>query len=302
MLPDGFLNLIKPPGMTSHDLVAWVRERLGLRRVGHLGTLDPAATGVLPICLGRATRLFRFAGGAKKAYRAEIVLGVSTDTLDADGRVVAESDSGEVTECRLRDVLQRFIGDIEQRPPAFSAARVGGRRLHERARSGERRSGPPKRVSIESLELVAFRRGSRARATIDVVCSPGTYVRSLAHAVGLAAGCGAYLNFLVRTAAGRFALVDALAVEELATACRENSEQAIVLSPDWPLEHLPQVTVSSHAARDFARGTRVCAGEAASWPVRVYGPDRAFLGLGQVLGKGQLHPRVVLVPEASGEP
>ncbi len=302
MARDGFLNLITPPGMTSHDLVAWVRARLAIRRVGHLGTLDPAAAGVLPICVGRATRLFRFAAGPQKAYRAEIVFGAATDTLDADGRVVSQSNSSDLTEPRLRELLQRFTGDIDQRPPAFSAAHLEGRRLHERARRGEAAAGRPKRVTVASLDLVEFSPGTRARALVDVLCTTGTYVRGLASDLGAAAGCGAYLGFLVRTRAGRFELSDALTPEEFAAALGNGDEEAIFISLDWPLAHLPSLSLASHAARDFVRGTRVCAGDSPAWPVRVYGPDRHFLGLGCVLAKGQLHPRVVLTSEGGSSP
>jgi len=297
MAVDGFLNALKPTGMTSHDVVAWVRRLVGERRVGHLGTLDPAAAGVLPLLLGRATRLFPYAGAADKAYRAEVVFGTQTDTLDAEGRVVAEGDAGALTEGKLESLLQELIGEIEQVPPAFSAAKVGGRPLHERARAGEAVVGRPKRVTVKSLELVGFDDGREARAVIDVVCSTGTYVRVLADDLGKAAGCGAYLGFLVRTRAGRFALAEAWTLEEIEAAGDEQNLNECFLPIDWPLEHLPEVGIEEHEALSFVRGKRVFAGKGQAWPVRVYGPERVFLGLGEVLGEGVLQPKVVLASE-----
>lgn len=304
MQVDGFLNLLKPPGMTSHDLVALLRTAVGAPapRAGHLGTLDPAAAGVLPICLGRATRLFRFAGGAEKAYRAEIVFGTRTDTLDAAGRVVSQADSSALAEDHLRRILDGFIGDLQQVPPAFSAAKVGGLRLHEHARRGTEVAGRPKPVTVLSLDLVGFTPGPSAHALLDITCSPGTYVRVLVDDIGRAATCGAYLAFLVRTRAGRFGLSSALTIEEVAEARRADELSAHVLPLDWPLTHLSEVCLEDPAARSFAAGSRVFAGVQREWPVRVYGPARVFLGLGEVLGKGQLQPRVVLREQPQGAP
>jgi tRNA pseudouridine55 synthase len=300
MQVDGFLNVLKPPGMTSHDVVALLRRDSGARRAGHLGTLDPAAAGVLPICLGRATRLFRFAGGAEKAYRAEIVFGTRTDTLDAAGRVVSRGDSSGLGEDHLRTILNGLIGELQQVPPAFSAAKVGGRRLHEHARSGTEAAGRPKPVTVLSLDLVEFTPGPGAHAVLDITCSPGTYVRALADDMGRAAGCGAYLAFLVRTRAGRFGLSSALTLEELAEARAADELSGHVLPLDWPLTHLPELRLEEPAAHSFVAGSRVFAGTHRDWPVRVYGPGRAFLGLGEVLGEGQLQPRVVLREQLQG--
>jgi len=306
MVRDGFINLLKPPGMTSHDMVAWVRARLGIKRAGHLGTLDPAAAGVLPISLGRATRLFAFAGGPDKAYRAEVVFGISTDSLDTGGRMLEVSDASALTEGSVRALLQRSVGEIEQRPPAFSAAHLGGKRLHELARrgspasGGQAQSGRPKRVKIIDLELLDFAPGPTARALIDVVCETGTYVRVLAAELGRAAGCGAYLGFLVRTRAGPFELSQAHTREEFEAACEQAEEGRLILPMDWPLARFPAVELSKPAARAFAQGSHVLAAASPGWPVRVYGPDGLFLGLGEVLAERQLRPRVVLAGLPAG--
>jgi tRNA pseudouridine55 synthase len=288
---DGFLNLLKPPGMTSHEVVAWARSQLGLSRIGHLGTLDPAAAGVLPLSLGKATRLFDYASGPDKAYRAEIAFGLQTDTLDAEGAVVARSDASGLTESALRALLPQFLGEIEQIPPAFSSVSVGGRRLHQSARAGARVALAPRRVTIKQLDLVDFTPGARAYALMDIVCTSGTYIRALADDLGRAAGCGACLGFLVRTRAGRFELAHASTLEEAALRLRSgqalrlgslrgggappaadgrptegergggvpalHGAEELLLPLDWPLVGLPEVVLTSSEAVAFVRGTRV---------------------------------------------
>ncbi len=295
---DGFLNLLKPPGMTSHDLVDWVRAALDQRKVGHLGTLDPAAAGVLPISLGRATRLFEFVGG-EKAYRAEVVFGLHTDTMDAEGKVIARADASDLTEARLRELMPGFVGTIEQIPPAFSAARVGGRKLYERAREGDLRGGTPKRVTITALDLLEFTPGREARAWIDVVCSPGTFIRVIANDLGQAAGCGAYLGFLVRTRAGRFALEDSVTMEELWPL--RWKPQRYLLPMDWPLFELPEVRLETAGEAAFLHGQAVETAVPPAPTSRVYGPERGFLGLGEVDESRRLRPKVVLALEKDSE-
>ncbi len=296
---DGFINILKPPGMTSHDIVARVRECLGVRRVGHLGTLDPAAAGVLPVSVGGATRLFQFAGGPDKAYRAEVIFGLRTDTLDAEGRVVSTGDSRSLTESDVGRMLRGFVGELEQTPPAFSAAKVDGVRSHRKARAGVLTKARPRRVTIRSLDLVEFVPGERARATLDVVCSTGTYIRVLADDLGAAAGCGAYLHFLLRTRAGRFELASALTLEELAECWERGGADACVLPPDWPLAHLPRLCLGGAGASAFVHGKSLLADHAKTWPIRVYGPGATFLGLGEVLDGGRLQPKVVLAGEGA---
>jgi len=295
MARDGFINLLKPPGMTSHDAVAFVRRQLGLTRVGHLGTLDPAAAGVLPISVGRATRLFDYAGKSEKAYRAELAFGLTTDTLDGEGKVTATADASELTETRVRELLAGMLGEREQVPPAFSAAQVDGKRLHELARKGVRVTAPPRRVVFSQLDLVEFRPGRRARAMVDVVCSAGTYIRVLADDLGRAAGCGAYLDFLLRTRSGRFVLTETVTLEELAAACEREEAEAHLLPPDWPLSELPRVDLVAPATAAFVVGTCVLTRIPAMWPVRVYGERGIFLGLGEATAAGQLRPRLILV-------
>lgn len=296
MAPDGFVNLIKPPGMTSHDVVAFMRRQTGASRVGHLGTLDPAAAGVLPICLGRATRLFHFAQGTK-VYRAEVCFGLTTSTLDAEGEVTSLADASAVTAAAVSAALQDMRGEQEQKPPAFSAARVAGKRLHARARQGEVVSAPARTVQFHALDLLDFRPGPRARALVKVECSAGAYVRVLAEDLGRALGCGASLAFLLRTRAGRFPLSDALTLEEV-SAC----PQEALLPVDWPLAHLPRASLCGRSAVAFLSGTAVLAEGPPAWPVRVYDGHDLFLGLGELAASGQLRPRLILATREEVRP
>lgn len=297
MTLDGFLNLLKPPGMTSHDVVAWARSRLAIARIGHLGTLDPAAAGVLPLSLGKATRLFDYASGPDKAYRAEIVFGLRTDTLDAEGAVLARGDASGLTEDALRALLPQFTGEIEQLTPAFSAVSVGGRRLYESARAGTQVVGRPRRVTIKQLDLVDFAPGSRAHALTDIVCTSGTYVRALADDLGRAAGCGACLGFLVRTRAGRFELAASHTLEEVSERFGSGAADDLILPPDWPLVALPELVLTASEALAFVGGKRVPAAAEPARGVRAYGPGALFLGLGEIASEGVLQPRVVLRSE-----
>jgi len=207
---EGVLVVDKPAGPTSHDVVRTVRRVAGQHRVGHTGTLDPRATGVLVVCLGRATRLVRFLQAGTKTYQARMVLGVETTTQDAQGEVVATHDAGHVDERTLCEALTRFQGEIEQVPPMVSAVRVGGERLHERARRGEEVDREPRRVVVHALVLDAFEPGPHPEASFLVTCSSGTYVRTLAHDLGRELGVGGSLTALRRLANGPFTIDEAV--------------------------------------------------------------------------------------------
>ena len=181
----GLLNIDKPTGLTSHDVVARIRKLAKQKKVGHAGTLDPLATGVLLVCLGQATRLIEYVMAGRKQYRATIHFGLTTDTLDADGQVIAERDASHLTEAELRQILPAFQGQIEQVPPIFSALKQGGQPLYKLARAGKTVEVAPRRVTIDSLKWLDWQ---PPKLTLEVVCSPGTYVRSLARDLGEAAG------------------------------------------------------------------------------------------------------------------
>lgn len=286
--PAGVLNLLKPPGMTSHDVVAVVRRLTGQRRVGHTGTLDPGAAGVLVLCLGRATRLAEYVTDGDKAYRAEITFGVSTDSLDAQGAVVGRRPAGHLSAGDVAAALGPLRGEILQVPPMVSAVRVGGERLYERARRGETVARAPRPVTVYSLELREFRPGPEPLAFVDVRCSRGTYVRTLAADLGAALGTGAHLSFLVRTAVGPFALADAITLETLQAAAAAGRAAELCLPVEAAVAHLRQVVVSSAQVTPLQHG-RAPAGltAAAGEAVALLAPDGSLLAV----ARGQAGPK-----------
>lgn len=208
----GFVNINKPKGMTSHDVVANVRRLTGIRQIGHTGTLDPFAEGVLPICIGRATRLIEYLDD-DKAYLATVQFGSNTDTYDIDGQVTQTFDK-KVTREEVEAILDDFRGEIEQMPPIYSAIKVNGKKLYEYARKGEEVEIKPRRVIIEKLELVDFDAAAQT-AQLEVKCSKGTYIRSLAFDIGQKLAAGAHLSALTRTQAGRFKLENSITLQKL---------------------------------------------------------------------------------------
>jgi len=211
---DGVLAIDKPSGMTSHDVVDHVRKALGMRKVGHGGTLDPDATGVLVVGVGKATRLLSYAQEAPKRYSARIRFGTVTSTQDASGEVL-ETHPVDVSKDEVFTELKRFIGPIEQIPPMVSAVKIGGQRLHEMARRGEEVERPPRAVTIYEITPTAFDEGDTVELEMDVACSSGTYIRTLAHDIGGSLGCGAHLRTLRRTAAGGFTLEDTIDLDSI---------------------------------------------------------------------------------------
>jgi tRNA pseudouridine55 synthase len=218
----------KPAGATSHDVVEAARRALGTRRVGHLGTLDPLATGVLPLAVREATKLASFVSDAEKTYTGEIELGVETDTLDAEGRVLRRHEGALPGEAELAAALPGFVGEIAQVPPMFSAVKRAGVPLHRLARRGVDVAREPKKVRVDAFRLLAF---APPRARVEVRCGPGTYVRSLASDLGRALGCGAHLASLRRLRSGPFRIEDALPLPELEALAREGRLEARLIPP-----------------------------------------------------------------------
>ena len=213
-MADGLLVIDKPSGPTSHDIVARVRRATGVKRVGHAGTLDPLATGVVVVGIGRATRLLRYVQDSRKEYIARVRFGIATDSLDADGREISRAPM-PLTEDQIASALSGFRGNIVQTPPMVSAVQIGGRRLHEMARAGEEVERQPRPVTVFSIEVVGFEGGEFPQATIAVECSKGTYVRVLADDIARILGGRAHLEELRRTRIGSFGLDLALTLEDL---------------------------------------------------------------------------------------
>jgi tRNA pseudouridine55 synthase len=284
---DGVLVCDKPAGMTSHDVVARVRRLAGQRRVGHGGTLDPPATGVLVLALGRATRLLPFLPTEPKRYLAEVSFGVETDTLDATGAVTATADTAGVDEARLRAALAGFVGPQLQVPPMVSAIKMGGERLYAKARRGEQVDRAPRPIVISELALVGFSAGERPRATLSVACSGGTYVRSLAADLGRALGTLAHLATLRRTAVGRFTERDAHTLAEL-----EEKLEGAVLDPAAAMASVPTRALDAEEAAALANG-RALEPTGRLGPVAAVGPDGRLVAVVEDRD-GRARPRVVL--------
>lgn len=283
---DGVLLLDKPAGMTSNAALQKAKWLLNAAKAGHTGTLDPMATGLLPICFGEATK---FAGellGADKRYTATVQLGIRTDTADAEGQVL-ETRPVSVTREQLVSVLARFRGAIQQVPPMHSALKRDGRPLYEYARKGIELERSPRTVTIFSLDLRIF---DGDRVSFDVDCSKGTYVRTLAQDIGEALGCGGHLIALRRTRIGDLHLEDAVTLEAL-EAMPPESRASLLLPADALLASLPRLDLDEAAALRFGHGQAVRAGEgslAEQW--RVYAADGRFLGLGRSGPDGQVAP------------
>ncbi len=252
----GLLNIDKPKGITSHDVVARVRKLSQQRKVGHTGTLDPMATGVLLVCLGQATRLIEYLMTARKQYRAVIRFGAVTDTLDADGQITAQNDASFLTKQQVQEILPMFLGEIEQIPPIFSALKKDGQPLYKRARAGETVQLDPRPVTIYSLTWTAW---YPPDLTLDVTCSPGTYIRSLARDLGETAGTGAHLAQLTRTANGPWLLDQAVSLDTLEREAQAGRPgwQRYLHPPDRAITHLPKIVLDESAIIHVKHGRQV---------------------------------------------
>jgi tRNA pseudouridine55 synthase len=286
---DGILVVNKPLGWTSHDVVGRIRGLMHQKKVGHAGTLDPMATGVLLVCLGRATRVSEYLMASDKTYRAVMRLGVETDTYDAEGQIVARQPVN-VDEAGLRGALSRFVGAIDQMPPMYSALKLQGKPLYKLARKGIKVERTPRRVTIHDITLRAW---ESPDATIDVRCSPGTYIRSLAHDIGAALGCGAHLIALTRLASGSFTIEDAVELKDL-----EGVENLVgLLRPtDAALQDLPAVTLDADWAQRVLMGHSIpLSGWDGSPLCRVYDANARLIAIMEYDSAAQLlHPRKVL--------
>jgi len=248
---DGFLNIHKAAGWTSHDVVAKVRNLLKVSKVGHAGTLDPQATGVLPICLGKATKLAEFLLHTDKKYRVVMKLGVATDTQDAHGQVLRRAETNGITPELVERVLKSFVGRIQQIPPMYSAIKVKGQPLYKMARKGQVIDRLAREVTIYALDVLEMREDE---VTFDVVCSHGTYIRTLCADVGEQLGVGAHCLRLERRRCGPFRIEDAVTLEELEAALVQDKHYRMVYSPGVVLGHLPELVIRSERAERALHG------------------------------------------------
>jgi tRNA pseudouridine55 synthase len=305
----GFLNIDKPQGITSFDVVRQVRRAAHMKRVGHAGTLDPLATGVLPVAVGDATRLVDELMGARKRYRAEILLGVETDTYDTEGQVLAERDASGVTAEAVRAALGAFSGTIMQAPPAFSAIKRGGEPAYKAARRGDPLELEARPVVVYDLEVIALahERDERnvARLTLDIRCGQGFYVRSLAHDLGAALGSGGTIAALRRTQVGPFLAEAAVPLDRAVERLESGDLEGLVQPPDAVIGHLPSVSMSEDEVVRVRNGLslhldgRIPAEQlSGAAQVRCYGPQGEFVGLLRPKGEeGLWHPFRVFPPD-----
>ena len=275
----GFINLFKEANFTSHDCVAKLRGLLRLKRIGHGGTLDPAATGVLPIALGRATRLLQYLH-PDKAYKATIRLGVVTETDDLEGEIISQTREVKVSLEEVTEALKQFTGKLSQIPPKYSAIQVQGKRLYDLARRGETIEVPPRNVEVYKLEVLEWRSGDYPEIDVAIDCSTGTYIRAIARDLGTALGTGGTLAKLIRTQSAGFSLLDSLTFDELTLQLQQGSFRAI--APSAVLQHLPRATLISPLAQKWCQGQIVAGDEEvlSNCPVQVYLEDGDFLGIG----------------------
>jgi tRNA pseudouridine55 synthase len=250
----GALVVDKPVGMTSHDVVQAIRNGTGLRRAGHTGTLDPRASGVLVILVGPAVRLSEYVSASDKRYQAIIRLGGSTDTFDAEGKVTLSKDPLNITEAQFETALQTFVGEIEQTPPPYSAVKVQGRKAYEMAREGEEVELAPRKITVHHLEVLEW---APPEVVIDVHCSSGTYVRSLANDLGVMLGCGAYLVGLRRTKSGRFSLRDSVPLRKLQEAFTAGNWYQYLIPAAEALGDWPAVELNPDEVEGVRHGHRV---------------------------------------------
>lgn len=317
---NGALIIDKPAGLTSHDVVARVRKLIGERRVGHTGTLDPFATGVLVVLVGRATRLAQFLSGAEKEYQAVIRFGYATDTGDVTGTRLEVASHAQAQSLRslskesIEAAMTSLHGDIEQVPPMYSAKKVGGRKLYELARQGEEVARPPVHVIISEFVLLSRESGfikanqeGAADLDVRVVCSAGTYIRTLAEDLGKQLGVGAHLAELRRTRAGRFAIGASVTLERLTELASAGAVEQVLISAHEVLAHLPSVEVSAQDARRVLNGIKfhVPSEMAGGWAqeqwVRIADASGELLAVGSYDHDSQdIHPQVVIKENNAG--
>ncbi len=295
----GILVIDKAKGMTSHDVVACVRKISAQRKVGHAGTLDPLATGVLLLCLGQATRVAEYLMNHDKTYRASIRLGISTDTYDTEGQITGQCEAGHITQAQAERELAQLVGTLEQLPPMYSAVKHRGKPLYRLARRGVTVARKPRQVKIVRLDMVGW---SPPDMQVEIECSRGTYVRSLAHDLGQHLGCGAHLVDLVRIASGPFHIRRATTLEQVEQAFAQGHGDQLLLPLDAALEEFSAVTLDHTAEKSIAFGQRVkLSPNPGTHMARAYAADGRLVALLRDHGDGTWQPHKVFIQPANDE-
>lgn len=287
---DGILAIWKPEGWTSHDVVAKSRRLLGMKRIGHAGTLDPMVTGVLPLCLGRSTRVVEYIQERPKAYEATICLGVATDTEDMTGDIVQSVESVQVSEDEIKNVLRQFIGNIDQVPPMYSAVKVDGKRLYELAREGKSVERKARQVTIHQIELLAVDLDQKhPQFTFSVLCSKGTYIRTLCVDIGKALGVPAAMASLVRTMSGGIVQEQCVTLEQVEEHMQNGTIEQVLIRPDQAIDHIPATIVKAIKRKYAIQGQKLYWSDISGHEeledgsiVRVFDEAGVFLGIFQL--------------------
>lgn len=290
----GLINVLKPPGVTSHDVVIYLRKLFDLSKIGHTGTLDPGATGVLPVCVGQGTRVAEFLIDKPKSYRVEMTLGIKTDTYDAEGKIIKKNLPPIILEDEIENVLKNFVGEVKQIPPMMSAIHYNGKRLYELARQGKTVERKARKVVIFSIKLLKiYQNGlNYPRILFDISCSKGTYVRSICAEIGERLRYGAYLSFLIRTASGPFNICNSFTLEEIKKMWKKG-DLSFLLPIDYALQDLPLITIKDKFVNNIINGLPLASSgimggvSNSQFPplVRLYSPSGLFLAIGELQGQ-----------------
>ena len=296
---DGVINVLKPPGMTSSDVVVYLRRLLKVKKVGHAGTLDPGAAGVLVVCIGKATKIADYIMEADKVYRGGLVLGIETDTLDSDGQIM-NKNSNVPDLPSIEEAFHNYKGKLLQKPPMYSARKHKGKRLYELARQGQKVEVPPREIEIVENKVLEY--SPPNQVFFEVACTKGTYIRSLARDIGESLGCGAYLSFLIRASSGTFAISDSLSLQEIKEAFLEQRIHSFLMPMDHALSKFNAITLADHVFSKAINGNIIGIDSVISnvegidegQLLRVYCQDK-FLGLGYLNDSNRIQMRKVLV-------
>lgn len=276
---NGILNVLKPPGMTSHDVVSFVRKVSGIKKVGHTGTLDPGAAGVLPVCIGKSTKIVDYIMNDKKTYICELTLGNVTDTYDkyGDFKYEASRTFENVNEESFMKLLAGFKGEISQKPPGFSAIKINGKRAYELARQGIEVDIPQRKVTIYAIDLLKF---NVPNIMLKITCSKGTYIRSICNDIGSLLGCGAYMSFLIRSETGNFNLKNCYTFDEI----NSSNIEKLLVSPDFCL-HMESIVIPEVYKEKLLNGNSIVLHENninENQHIKIYLSNNSFIGIGKV--------------------